>query len=251
MSIFPHWISKPCIRKHKNHSIVSSGVKRFSQNLRACKKLQFIDTIVNQENTSNNTFSGIVNCNTKQHQLTFQILVWRLREETRVIKWFVILVFVKMLPFMNLQKIKPPFLTFDKPNLCNDYILKDPEYIDRFSINFPCHYIFNQNDSNANLLDNMLSRIINLNISIRLARRPRIELWLWVQGSMMRYLLSTAYICPHLTQNRDCMTVCAQKWRNPTLGSVTTPTAKKKQGGINTVSEEWPSILTCNTTKWF
>ena len=53
-------------------------------------------------------------------------------------------------------KIKPPFLTFNEPNLCNDYILKDPEYIDRFCINFPCHCVLNQVDSDTDLLENEL-----------------------------------------------------------------------------------------------
>ena len=38
---FSHWIFKPCIRKHKNHSKASSGAGRFAQNLQACKKSQY------------------------------------------------------------------------------------------------------------------------------------------------------------------------------------------------------------------
>ena len=38
LNIFPHWIYKPRIRKHKNHSKVNSGAGRFAQNLLACKK---------------------------------------------------------------------------------------------------------------------------------------------------------------------------------------------------------------------
>ena len=41
LNIFPHWISKTCIRKHKNHSKASSGAEKFSQSLQACKKLQY------------------------------------------------------------------------------------------------------------------------------------------------------------------------------------------------------------------
>ena len=41
MNIFPHRISKPCIRKHKNHSKTSSGAERFAQNPCACKKSQY------------------------------------------------------------------------------------------------------------------------------------------------------------------------------------------------------------------
>ena len=53
-------------------------------------------------------------------------------------------------------KIKPPFLPYDKPDLYNNYILKDPEYTDLFYIHFPCHCILNQIDSNTDLLDNVL-----------------------------------------------------------------------------------------------
>ena len=53
-------------------------------------------------------------------------------------------------------KMKPRFLPFDEQDLCNDYILKDPEYIDRFCINFLCHFVLNQVNSNTNLLDNVV-----------------------------------------------------------------------------------------------
>ena len=41
LNIFPHWISKPCIRKHKNHSKASNGAGKFTQNLRACEKSRY------------------------------------------------------------------------------------------------------------------------------------------------------------------------------------------------------------------
>ena len=41
MNIFSQWISKPQIRKPKNHSKASSGAGRFAQNLRACKKSRY------------------------------------------------------------------------------------------------------------------------------------------------------------------------------------------------------------------
>ena len=41
-------------------------------------------------------------------------------------------------------KVKPPFLPYDEPNLCNDYILKDPVYIDRSCINFLCHCVIDK-----------------------------------------------------------------------------------------------------------
>ena len=48
----------------------------------------------------------------------------------------------------------PPFLPFDKPNLCYDYIFIDPEYNDRLCF-------LNQVDSNINLFDNvMLQQVV-------------------------------------------------------------------------------------------
>ena len=54
--------------------------------------------------------------------------------------------------------MKRPFLPYVKPDLCNNYILKDPVYIDRFRINFPCHCVLDQVDLDTDLLDNMLFR---------------------------------------------------------------------------------------------
>ena len=53
-------------------------------------------------------------------------------------------------------KMKPPFLHFDEPNLCNDYILRDPECINRFCIILPCHCVLNQVDLDTSLLDNTI-----------------------------------------------------------------------------------------------
>ena len=64
---------------------------------------------------------------------------------------------------MDLQKMNPPFLSFDEPNLCNHYIFMDPEYSDRF-----CSF-FNQIDSNTNLLDNILST----KVIVRPTKKPR------------------------------------------------------------------------------
>ena len=38
-------------------------------------------------------------------------------------------------------KISQPFLPYDEPDLCNDYISKELGYNDRFCINFPCHCV--------------------------------------------------------------------------------------------------------------
>ena len=41
MDVFPRWISKPQIRKHKNHSATSKGEGRFAHILHAFKKSQY------------------------------------------------------------------------------------------------------------------------------------------------------------------------------------------------------------------
>ena len=66
-------------------------------------------------------------------------------------------------------KMKPPFLFFDEPSLCNDYILRDSEYIDRSCINFPCHRVLNQVDSDTDLLDN----VILTKVALRPTKKPR------------------------------------------------------------------------------
>ena len=52
--------------------------------------------------------------------------------------------------------VKQPFLPYDDPDLCNDYIFKDLGCIDRFCINFPFHYVLKQVPLNTNLLDNVV-----------------------------------------------------------------------------------------------
>ena len=53
-------------------------------------------------------------------------------------------------------KVKPPFLPYDEPNLCNDYILKDLVCIERFYISSPCDCVLNQVDSDTDLLNNVV-----------------------------------------------------------------------------------------------
>ena len=66
-------------------------------------------------------------------------------------------------------KMKLPFLPFVEPNLCNDYILSDLKYIDRFCINFPCHFVSNQVDSDTDLLDN----VILIKVTLQPIKKPR------------------------------------------------------------------------------
>ena len=66
-------------------------------------------------------------------------------------------------------KMKPPFLPFDELNLCNDCILWDSEYIDRFCINFSYYCVLNQVDLDTNLLDNVILR----KVILRPTTKPR------------------------------------------------------------------------------
>ena len=119
LNIFPQWISKAWIWKHKNHSKVSSVARRFAQNLRACKSYNTMYGIVNLEDTTNVTLSGVVTHNTTPFQLTFHIMVWWLKERRAVIlkllllvdkiRCFMLLLFAKMLFFVDLQNWSPPF----------------------------------------------------------------------------------------------------------------------------------------------
>ena len=52
--------------------------------------------------------------------------------------------------------VEPPFLPDGELDLCNNYVLKDLDYIDCFRINFPCHCVLDQVDSDTDLLDNVL-----------------------------------------------------------------------------------------------
>ena len=55
----------------------------------------------------------------------------------------------------ELTDVKKPFLSYDDPDLCNDYILKDWNYIDCFCINFLCHCVLGKVPLGTNLLDNV------------------------------------------------------------------------------------------------
>ena len=65
--------------------------------------------------------------------------------------------------------MKPLFLRFDEPTLCNDYLLRGSEYIDRSCIDFPCHYVLNQVDLDTNLLDS----VIWTKVALQSTKKPR------------------------------------------------------------------------------
>ena len=144
LNIFPHWISKPCIRKHKNHSKASSGAGRFAQNLRACKKSRY--NVQNCKSGRHNRCHTFRRCNS-QHKPTSTNIPYnglkvkgKKNGKTRTPSpyWrnqmLCAINFCQDNALCGSTKMKPPFLPFDEPNLCNSYIFMDPEYSDRF-----CH----------------------------------------------------------------------------------------------------------------
>ena len=52
--------------------------------------------------------------------------------------------------------MKHPFLPYDEPGLCNDYILKNPDYIVHFCNNFSFHCILEQVSLDTDLLNNVV-----------------------------------------------------------------------------------------------
>ena len=94
--------------------------------------------ILNQEDTTNVTLSGVVNHTKNPSRSKFQIIVWRLKgERTERLKLRLLIDKIKcfMLLMNHRQntsvwespRIEPPFLPFDEPNLCNDCIFIDQE----------------------------------------------------------------------------------------------------------------------------
>ena len=52
-------------------------------------------------------------------------------------------------------KISQHILPYDEPDLCNDYISKDLDYVDCFSLNFPRHCVLGHVHSDSHLLDEL------------------------------------------------------------------------------------------------
>ena len=156
LSIFPHWISKPYIRKHKNHSKANSGVGRLSRNLGECKNSWFIvRNCKSGQQNQRHTFRR----RRLQHKMTLTNIPStglkvksRKKGNTKIPSprrriW--IMCAINLCQDASLHestKMKPPLLFFDESTLFNDYILIDTEYIDCFYINFPCHYVLNKFD---------------------------------------------------------------------------------------------------------
>ena len=73
LNIYPHWISKPCIQKHKNHSKASNGTGKFAQFF--CKSHNIMYVIVKLEDTTDIILSGVINQNKNPPQPTFYLMV--------------------------------------------------------------------------------------------------------------------------------------------------------------------------------
>ena len=159
LNIFLQWISKTCIRKYKNHSKAISGAERFAQNLRACK--------TSRCNIWNCKFRRHIQRHTfRRHNSQYKpsltnILYYSLkvkRRKNRKTKspspcqqnWMLHVIKHRLnTSLWNSIIMIPPFLPFNEPNLCTDYIFMDWEYNNRLCF-------LNQVDSNSDPLDNMI-----------------------------------------------------------------------------------------------
>ena len=92
LNVFPQWISKPWIRKPKNHRKSNRGAGRFAQNLRAYKNHIMMYETVNLGDTIDVTLSSVTGHNTSPFLPTFHITAWWLKEGRKVIPNFLLLV---------------------------------------------------------------------------------------------------------------------------------------------------------------
>ena len=126
LNIFSHWISKPCIRKYKNHSKASSSAGRFAQNLKACKKSQYnINNCKSERHNQHHTFK----CrNSKYESASTTIPSYGLkvkgiknrktkplfpRRQKRMLN---AIKHREDISLQNYIRIEPPFLPFNEPN---------------------------------------------------------------------------------------------------------------------------------------
>ena len=114
LNIFPSLISKPHIRKHKNHSKASSDMGDLLEISVYTRSHDTTYRIVNQEDTIEVTLSGVITHNTNPPQPTFHVMVWRLKGGRTGklklhllvdrIECFMLLIFVKIFLFVDLQE---------------------------------------------------------------------------------------------------------------------------------------------------
>ena len=159
LNIFPHWISKPCVRKHKNHNKASNGTGKFDQNLWVYKKSWYKGRHCksgrhNQCHTSRrrkpkykSTLTNILSYGLKVNGIKN-----KKTKPPSPPRRNLILNAIKHRPDISLwksTKIEPPFLPFNEPNSCNDCIFMDQQYNDQLCF-------LNQVDLNTDVFDDML-----------------------------------------------------------------------------------------------
>ena len=146
MNVFPWWISKPQIRKHKNHSKTSKGARRFSHILRACKKSQY-----NVRNSKTGRYN--------QHH-TFRHQITRYKPSLTNIPYYSLKLKERKnrkskTPTRHQQNRVPRTL-----NLCqdtnNDHLWMGSAYDNHSRINLPYCQRPNQVDSSIDLQDKVI-----------------------------------------------------------------------------------------------
>ena len=184
LNIFPRWISKPCIWKHKNHCKARSSAERFSQNCCAWKSRFNVWNYKSGRHNQRYTFK----CRKSQHKTTPTNIPYICKPQHKTTSTNIPYICLKV-KRRKKSKTKNPsshrrncifrginlcqdatlcestkktsFLNFNETNLCNNHILKDSECIHRFCINFLCHCVLNQVDLDMNLLDNaILTKVV-------------------------------------------------------------------------------------------
>ena len=53
------------------------------------------------------------------------------------------------------EHLKSTIIEYDEPDLCNDYISKDLDHVDRFSLNFPRHCVLGHVHSDSDPLNDL------------------------------------------------------------------------------------------------
>ena len=166
MNIFSQWISKPRIRKPKNHRKSSSGVGRFAQNLRACKKSQYnVRNYKSGRHNQRHTFK----CRRSQYKPISTnipnnglIVQGRKRGNYKAPSpcrqnWMLCsLNHYQDTTERENTKSKSSLLPFEELNMGNGDLSTKSEYINYSNINFPLHYTLNQIHSNTDLMNKMI-----------------------------------------------------------------------------------------------
>ena len=136
-SLLPKWNSTLRHRQAKKCYKKSHGAGKYSYNFRASKKLCF---------NKRNCKSGRHNKMRRKVSTLWPTSVYR-KAHKMICK--------------EKKKTKPPHLvrrplpTPEEPDLCNNFISKEPNYIDCFCINFPQHYVLGHVLLDSNLLNDV------------------------------------------------------------------------------------------------